>query len=281
MNKHQSKQFVIINADDFGITKGVNKAILELVDAGIVSSTTVMSNMPHHKDIIDIKNKIGVGIHFNLTVGYPVTEPFRIPTLVNKQGNFHELPELLRRMKQGRLSNLEVEIELTSQIQRLIALEIQPDHIDSHESLLKYPFFMKIMKKLARQYKIMAVRTYSPRKFDLRRLLNPKRILISILLCHQKRMWINEGFHVTDRIDSIMKFGLKYNEAIDKLNNIMRDLPVGVLELVTHPAYCIEDNTPLGGYDYEREIEMKALLSEDLKIALVRSGVKLISYSDI
>ena len=58
---------VIINSDDFGITKGVNQSIVELIDAGILTSTTVMSNMPYYAEIEKLRDRIGIGIHFNLT----------------------------------------------------------------------------------------------------------------------------------------------------------------------------------------------------------------------
>ena len=146
-NKHKR---VIINADDFGITKGVNKAIFELIDAGIVTSTSVMSNMPDYVDVLKFKTKIGISVHFNLTTGRPINDSKKIPTLVDKQGCFYELPELLKRVRQRQISKQEVEIEFDAQIKRLFDIGVRPDHVDTHESLLKYPFFKKCSREKAR-----------------------------------------------------------------------------------------------------------------------------------
>jgi hypothetical protein len=276
-----SKHRVIINADDFGITKGVNKAIFDLVDTGILTSTSVMSNMPDYKDVKNLKGKIGIGVHFNLTIGSPITEACKVPTLVNEQKQFLDLSELLRKMKQGKVSKQEVEIELEAQIKRLFDIGIQPDHIDSHESLLKYPFFMRIMKRLAKKYKILAVRTYSPRKFDYTRLLNPKKLLISLYLAFQKLGWKQEGFHVADKYDSLINIGIDDRMAIEKLREIFQNLPYGVLEIGVHPGYTNKDNVALGGYVHEREVELRALLSKECKNFIENSGTKLVAFQDI
>ncbi len=278
-NKHNR---VIINADDFGITKGVNKAIFELVDAGIVTSTSVMSNMPDYVDVVKFKTKIGISVHFNLTTGRPINDPKKIPTLVDEQGSFYELSELLKRMRQGQILKQEVEIEFDNQIKRLIKIGVQPDHVDTHESLLKYPFFEKVIREKAKKYSIMAVRTYTPRKFDYVRLFSPKKLLISLYLGFQKVRWRYNGFKVADRYDGLLKAGLDYSTALKKLEDIFYKLPKGVLEIGVHPGYCNDNNNKaLGGYVKEREVELKALLSEGCKEIIHNSGAEVISFNDI
>lgn len=279
--KRVSRPRVIINADDFGITKGVNKAVSQLAYAGILTSTSVMTTMAHYEDISDLKDKIGIGIHFNLTVERPVTEPLRIPTLVNSEGKFFALSQLLKLMKRRAVSGEEVARELNAQIQRLINLGIQPDHIDSHESLLKYPFFMKIIREVAKKYAIPAVRTYSPRKFDYSRLFSPRKIVISFYLAFQKARWKMDGFRVADRYDSLITPGLGFEGALAKLKNIFQELPCGTLEVGIHPGYCNGDNGPLGEYVCEREAELQALLSEEFYDTMMNSGAELVRFKDI
>ncbi|MBE0426209.1 MAG: ChbG/HpnK family deacetylase [Nitrospirae bacterium] len=272
---------VIINADDFGITQGVNKAIFELVDAGIVTSTSVMTNMPDYGDVAVLRDKIGIGVHFNLTVGRPIVETQNVPTLVNSKGNFYDLSQLLTKMKKRRFVREEVEIEFEAQVKQLINIGIEPDHINSHESLLKYPFFMGIIKKIAKKYKIMGVRTYSPRKFDYKRLLNPRKIAISFYLKFQKLGWKRNGFSVTDKYDSLIQLGLNQEIAFKKLRDIFRNLPCGVLEIGVHPGYCNGNNISMGNYVYEREVELQTLLSDRFKKIIFVSGAELICFKDI
>lgn len=280
-NKIKSDHFVIINADDFGITAGVNKAIFELVDAGVLTSTSVMTNMPTYRDIAVLKDRIGIGVHFNLTVGNPVLEPQSVPSLVNTEGYFYDLSQLLTRIKEGKIVREEVEFEFEAQIKQLINTGIKPDHINSHESLIKYPFFNKIIKKLAKKYKIAGVRTYSPRKFDYSRLLNPRKILISFYLEFQRYRWKKEGFSVADKYDSLMEIGLNTKLAYKKLKDIFLNLPDGILEFCIHPGYCNGDNIPLGRYIYEREAELEALLSDDFRKIIINSRAKLITFKEI
>ena len=272
---------VIINADDFGITKGVNKAIFELVDAKVLTSTSVMTNMPYYNRVENLKNEIGIGIHLNLTVGNPVLEKTKISTLVNDKGDFLGLNILLNKMIRRKISKIEVEAEFEGQIKKLLDIGIQPDHVNTHESLMKYPFFLSIIRKLAYKYKIMGVRTYSPRKFNYKRLLSLKRILISSLLYYQKLRWVKAGYNVSTKFDSLLKINLDYKEAIELLNEIFQNLPSGILEIIVHPGYCNEENATLGDYIYEREVELKALLSSEFKTILDNSGATLISFNDI
>lgn len=276
-----SKPRVIINADDFGITKGVNKAIFELIDAGVLTSTSVMSNMPDYSEMVNLKNKIGIGIHCNLSVGKPITEPCKVSSLVTQEGAFLGLSELIQKTRQRKICKQETATELDAQIKRIVDMGIKPDHINSHESLIKYPFFSSIIRRLALKHGIKAVRTYTPRKFDYNRLLKPRKIVISIFLELEKLKWKLAGFAVTDRYDSLLKTALDYETALDKLEDIFQKLIPGVYEIAVHPGYCYGDRLCLGGYVQEREVEVKALLSSDFQRIINTSVVELISYRDI
>lgn len=279
--KGAGKLSVIINADDFGITKGTNTAVFELVEAGMLTSTSVMSNMPDYEEVAALKEKIGIGVHLNLTVGSPVSEVRGIPSLVDEEGRFLSLPQLLGKMREGRLSAREIESEFDAQIQRLIDIGIAPDHVDSHESLLKYPFFMRCIRSVAKKNGIMAVRTYTPRKFDYSRILSPRKLAISLYLALQKKGWRLHGFRVTHTFDSLLSFGLDYATALQKLRAMFQGIPEGILEIAVHPGYHNGDSTCLGGYVGEREVELRALLSDEFKAILMNAGVDLISFKDL
>jgi chitin disaccharide deacetylase len=281
MSQHKARSCVIINADDFGITEGVNKAIFELADAGRLTSTSVMSNMPVYKSVKQLKDKIGIGVHFNLTVGRPITDPNKIPALLDSNGIFFGLSQLLKKIRRREISEKEVEIEFDAQVRHLLDIGITPDHIDSHESLLKYTFFIEIMKRVARKYKIPAVRTYIQRKFDYSRLLSPRKTLISFYLAFQKMKWESDGFYTADKYDSLIKFGLDYEAALRKLQDIFHNLPPGILEIGVHPGYLNANHILLGEYISEREVELQALSSDYFRQLLKNSEAKLISFKDI
>jgi chitin disaccharide deacetylase len=119
---------LIINADDFGYSKGVNLGIIEAFQNGVVTSATLMANMPgaEHAAALAKENPgLGVGIHLVLTCGKPICRD--VPSLINDHGEFHRLADL---EKIARID--EVERELTSQFERFLSFRIQPTHIDSH-----------------------------------------------------------------------------------------------------------------------------------------------------
>ncbi len=271
---------VIINADDYGITEGVNLSIKELSEAGVITSTAVMTNMPYYREIVSLKNNIGAGIHLNLTEGAPVSGADKIPSLVNEDGIFFELPQLIKRVKQGLVSKAEASIELDAQTQKLIDTGIQPDHINSHESFLKYPFFVEIVKNIGKTHRIPAVRAFSQRKYDYTRLLSPRKILVSMYLAYQKFEYKRADFKVADRQDSLLKFGQDYQWSCEKLKSILNDIPEGVLEIVVHPGHCDKDTLPLGEYVKEREVEHKVLSNHINEIKNI-PGVELIRFEDI
>lgn len=272
---------IIINADDFGLTKGINEAVFKLVDAGTVTSTSVMSNIPHFKEIRQIWNRIGIGVHLNLTTGKPVLSKKDVPTLVDSDGNFFSLTELLRRAKKDQISQREMEDEFNAQIERIIKMGIQPDHVNSHQSLLKYPYFSPSIIRVAKRSNITRIRTYRIRHFKIAHFLNPKKLLKLSYLIYQKRRVQKEGFRVANRFDSLLSPRLNHEDAHRYLNNVFHTLWNGVLELIVHPGYCNAEMFWLGDYTHEREAELHTLLSDKFKKTLDDSPVELISFKDL
>ena len=97
---------LIVNADDFGLTLGVSKGIVDAHKEGIVSSTTLMANGAAFGTAVSISRRtpgLGIGVHLNLTTGKPVSPARSIPTLVDRDGRLHLNPgRLLRRSWRGR-----------------------------------------------------------------------------------------------------------------------------------------------------------------------------------
>src|SRR5258708_34688820 len=76
---------LIINADDFGLTPGINRAIAELHQAKALTSATLMATGAAFDDAVAVAHAnpaLGVGCHILLTDGTPVFPPKRIPTLL-------------------------------------------------------------------------------------------------------------------------------------------------------------------------------------------------------
>lgn len=154
---------IIINADDFGMTKSVNRAIFEIAKVGSLTSTTVMVNMPYAHEAVDLLPlNISIGLHFNLTEGKAVSEPSKVPSLVDASGNFLGKPELIKRISAGKVKQEDVLTEMESQYNKLYELiGDRVDHMDSHQGLNKLGVVSKALLQFGKKKKIPAIRVYT------------------------------------------------------------------------------------------------------------------------
>jgi predicted glycoside hydrolase/deacetylase ChbG (UPF0249 family) len=133
---------IIINADDFGISRATNEAVRDLALRGTISSTSILVNMQHVEDIRGIvaaAPKLGVGLHLNLSQGSPVAGASRVPTLVGPNGEFHPARVLARRALLGQVSLAEVKLEVREQVARARELVgSRLDHWDSHQGAHRF-----------------------------------------------------------------------------------------------------------------------------------------------
>lgn len=132
--------YLIINADDFGLTRSINDAVYELAMLGSISSTTVMTNMPFAQEIVRLKvmDNFGVGLHFNLTQGRPISCVDEIDSLIDNEGFFYNVSVFKNRIKKGKIKPEHIEKELHAQFEFLSGLLERPiSHIDSHQDINK------------------------------------------------------------------------------------------------------------------------------------------------
>jgi len=154
---------LIIHADDFGMTKSVDEAIIELCSLGTLSSTSVMSNMPWSAEVtrlLPLKN-ISLGLHATFTQGTPLSPPTGVPSLIDKNGQFLSYAELIKRVNSSSLPIDEIYTELREQY--LLLLNLIGDRlifIDSHHGIHnKLAIFRKAFILLGKEFNIHAIRT--------------------------------------------------------------------------------------------------------------------------
>ena len=153
---------VIINADDFGLTPGVNRGILGAFRDGVLTSTTMLVNLRFFDEAVIIARDnpdLPVGIHLSLLWGRPVTDPARVPSLVERDGSFpRSLGVLARRYFMGRISEEEVKVELRSQVQKFLDAGLTPTHVDTHKHVHSLPGVLRAVTEVAREFGIERVR---------------------------------------------------------------------------------------------------------------------------
>lgn len=283
-------RYLIVNADDFGLTAGASRAVIEAHLRGIVTSTTVMANMPTFNEAIRLAKghpSLGVGLHFNITEGLPVTEASRIGSLLTESGEFFGTSTaLLRQALIGKLSVNEIEIELRAQIEKVLQTGLQLTHVDSHKHSHALPPVCEAIAKVIGEYGIRAVRLPRERWRFPRRNLSAKLIKQSIgafglaQLCRFSESKLRRaGVKTADAFFGVTQTGFWSKSW---LLNLIATLPEGVSELMTHPGYDDAElrraNTRL---IESRATEFSLLTNSEVVAAVRESGVRLISYAQL
>jgi len=259
---------LIVNADDFGLTAGVNRAVSELHAAGVLTSTTLMARARATDDAVAIalaRPTLGVGCHVVLTDGEPVLPPREIPSLTDpKTGQLYpKLGQFLMRLFTGSIRPEEIEAEAAAQIAVLQGSGLKLTHIDTHKHTHMFPAVLRPVLRAARAAGICAVRNpfepvwavrATPRAPWLRRAEETALRWFEPAL---RRIIAAEGLATTDGTIAVAGTGVL---DADALRSLLRQMPAGAWELVTHPGYNDADlarvRTRLRA---SREIEMNAL----------------------
>src|ERR1700681_1103757 len=150
---------LIINADDFGISRGVNIGIIEAAVAEVVTSASMIVNLPAFEDALDSAascRTLSFGLHLNLTVGRPLT---RAPSLTRHDtGEFFTLPVLVARASLGLLDASDIARECLAQIDRMTDAGFPPTHLDSHRHVHAHPAIFAVVARAAASRGIFQVR---------------------------------------------------------------------------------------------------------------------------
>lgn len=259
---------LIVNADDFGLTSGVNRGILELHSAGLVTSTSLMARAGATEEAIDFAVRtptLCVGCHVVLVDGEPVLPPDRVSTLVDsKTGRFPDsLATFLLRLFSGRIRIAEMEAEISAQIGFLQQRGIRLTHVDTHKHTHVFREVLRPLLRAARAAGIRAIRNpfephWSTRATRRAHWMRLAQVGALRWLEPESRRIIREaGFATTSGTVAVAGTGILDAAT---LRALLRALPDGNWELVTHPGYHDADldrvNTRLRA---TRDVEREAL----------------------
>lgn len=283
---------LIVNADDFGLTRGVNRAIAELHRAGVLTSATMMARAPATEDAIEIAlatPTLGVGCHVVLVDGEPVLSAFRdIPNLTDPITlRFRPtLYDFLRWFYYERTwlntqahHAVEIEAETAAQIRLLQSRGVHLTHIDTHKHTHMFPAVLRPILRAARAAGIRAVRNPFEPAWSLRATTRApwfRRMQVGLLRRLEPaflRIVAEEGFTTTNGAIGVLATGTLDATSV---NSLLQQLPQGTWELVSHPGYNDEElaqgHTRLLA---SREAELHAL-----KELLRFPDIELISYAE-
>jgi predicted glycoside hydrolase/deacetylase ChbG (UPF0249 family) len=243
---------LIVNADDFNLTRGVSRGILEAHTRGIVTSTTVMINLPPDEVLFAelARSSLGIGLHVNLTLGRPVTPAAELPSLVDAEGRFFRDAQWVA----TRAKPEEVEREIAAQYNAFLKrFGTPPTHLDSHHHCAFSPPLREVFFGFARSVKL------------------PIRSTDSAIRAEATR----KGLKTPDCFFGESGPEPYWTEA--RAVERIRRLPDGVSEFMCHPGY-FDESLAYSRYGQQREVELEGLTAPAVREAVPASGVTLCHF---
>lgn len=280
---------LIINADDFGLTSGVNRAIVEAHTRGIVTSATLMASGAAFANAVQIApSTLSVGCHVLLMDGQPIMNPREVPTLTNTlNGQLErEMTSFIARALSGRIAASEIEAEATAQIRKLQSAGVPVSHIDTHKHTHIFPQVLRPLLAAAKACGVRAIR-------------NPYGKIAWPVIASRPRLWkrywqtrvlnvFAEKFRRAVREAGMVtpdgSLGIVVTGALDEsvFQLVLESIPEGTWELVCHPGYSDADLDKVRTrLRWSRETELRLLTSAEARQILADHEVRLISYREL
>jgi predicted glycoside hydrolase/deacetylase ChbG (UPF0249 family) len=283
---------LIVNADDFGFTAGVNRAIVEAHSRGVVTSSTLMANGQAFAEAAQLAltlPKLSVGCHVVLTDGVPVLGAAQLPSLTTNSNFRDGMITFAARAIAGGIDAGEITAEAASQIRKIQSAGITVSHVDTHKHTHLFP---KILRPVLRAAAVCGVRA-------VRNPFGPRLPLQSSHLLARPVLWKR---YVEVRV--LGSFAGKFREAVDQegfttpdgtlgivvtgaldetlFHAIARSIPEGTWEFVCHPGYNDADlQAGKTRLRESREIELRVLTLPAAREVLTQQGIELISYREL
>ena len=279
---------LIVNADDFGLTSGVNRGIVEAHEHGIVTSTTLMACGAKFQEAADMALRtpeLSVGCHLLLVDAPPVLELQQVSSLATANSGTPRFRDSIVSFAglaiAGRLDEDQIEAEITAQIRKLQSTGIHVSHLDSHKHTHMFPVVFRPMVRAAKKCGVSAVRNPFEPLFFAGTKNWKRRFQLGILRSFRttfRKALEQSGVRTPDGCVGIVATGGMTQQTFRQL---IENLPEGTWEFVSHPGY---NDAELGVIKtrlrHSRENELAILTSPETQDLLQRERIGLISYRE-
>jgi chitin disaccharide deacetylase len=268
---------LIVNADDFGRSQSINRAVIQAHQRGILTTASLMVNGAAFDEAVALAHEhpcLGVGLHLALSNGTSALPHSEIPDLVDRAGNFSNDPVAagFKYFALGRCRD-QLAREVAAQFEKFRATGLALDHVNGHLQFHLHPTVFKIIVRNAQPWRIQQMRvTRDPFFLNVRHTIGrwfyriTHAIIFKLLSARSAPFLDSAKIRYTDRV-----FGLLQNALVDEsyVQKVLRDLPEGDSELYSHPSLD------------EFKHEYDALVSPAVREQVERLGIKLIRYADL
>lgn len=273
---------IVINGDDFGFSRGVNQAIIQAHERGVLTSTSLMVTGEAADEAIAKARthpNLAVGLHLVLVCGRSVLPPNEIPHLVDAAGNFSS-----DSLKAGLsyqfnwAARQELRREIRAQLEKFRSSGLPLSHVDGHLHLHVHPVVLRILVELADEFQIEAIRLPAEElgmtlKLDHRNFLT-KLVWWSVfgaLRRYGENLLKSKQIRYTDRVYGLLQSGCMNK---DYLLGLIPQIGADWVEIYSHPAIALAGE-PLNGPPGAGAAELEALLSQQVRQVLVQNNFEL------
>jgi hopanoid biosynthesis associated protein HpnK len=286
------RKYLIVTADDLGLTRRVNEAIAKAYRDGIVTTASLMANggaFESAASIVNDNRDLDVGLHLNLTEGSPAVAHRKIPSLADDGGFLYHHPfELMTAIFRRRVLISDLESEIRGQIEKVLAAGIRISHVDGHKHVHVLPQVLQLVCRIAPDYGINAVRSTRERTPKLYSLIKRNIGSYQIMKQYFFGKALSAGFALAGSVNGRKAlstpcrfYGITQTGFLDirAFTDIVNGLEYGVSEIMCHPGYVDDDlrRTPTRLY-FQRERELELLTGREVRDLLERARVILTSY---
>nr|WP_205606381.1 carbohydrate deacetylase [Clostridium butyricum] len=252
---------MIINADDFGYSKAVNLGIMESHINGVLTSTTLMANMPgvdHAVSLLKNMPNLCVGAHLTLTCGKPMLGE-KVSTLIKENGYFFKLEDMENKVVQ--MDTSEIYEEWKTQIRYLLKKGVNLSHIDSHHHVHTFKEHEEIIKVLSEEFNL-----------PVRNCNNVLENKIRFLdLCNYNPIRNMEEKYENVRIECF--------KVIEKI--IKKNIQYENTEAMCHPAFLDSYLLENSSFNIARIREVDILCDQLMRDLINKYEIKLCNYKNI
>jgi chitin disaccharide deacetylase len=287
---------LIIAADDFGLTHRVNEAIAIACRDGIVTSASLMVTGAGFESAVDTARSepnLDIGLHLNLTEGSPVANPSTVPTLADSRGFLYKHPlKLAASLFQRTVSLNDLEREIRAQIEKALNSSLWVTHIDGHKHVHLLPAVFRIIRRVAPDYGIFALRSAHeriPRVVSMlaRQKSSWRQVLkqcAAAKLISASSVVAQSGKKQSEFVTPNRFYGIAQTGFLDLASfaDIVHDVNDGNHELMCHPGF-VDDDLKMAPTRLraQRERELELLTGPEVRRVLEQAGVALISYRNL
>lgn len=276
-------KYLIVAADDFGLSKSINEGIIKAYKDGIVTSLNFMPASKAFDDALSLARAIKLeeaGAHLVLTETAPIADLHSVPTLVTKDGSFYKSYfQFFLNLFSNRIKQEHIYLELKTQLDRVKDAGIKITNLSGHEHIQMMPQILGIFIKLAKEYDIPSIRYPHGERlilpFGLKKIY--RKLVLSCLQKHAREILNRSGLIYTDNFLGFLDSGNLREEAII---DMLASLKEGVTELVCHPGYLSPEVVDRYIFYLDCESELAAFTSRNVRNLIEEKQIKLITYGE-